>query len=372
MKVSFVDLQAQWAEIETPARAAIDRVLASCAFAGGPEVEAFEQDFAAYCGTSEAVGVGSGTAALEIVLRALGVTPHDEIILPANTFIATAEAVALAGAKPVLVDVDPHTANMDPEKFADAITSHTRAVIPVHLFGQPAHMTDIAAIAKERGLFILEDASQAQGATWEGRRTGSLGHAAAFSFYPSKNLGACGEAGAVTTDNPELAERVRMIRDHGSQRKYHHELLGMNERMDGLQGALLAVKLRYLDEWNDRRRERADQYRQLLADHDISTITELPQAHGVEHLFVVRLPESQRDAVAEALKERGIGTGVHYPLPIHLQPAFAELPYHEGAFPVSEQLAREMLSLPMHPYLTSDEVSYVVQSLVEVIANPVV
>ncbi|MDP7277456.1 MAG: DegT/DnrJ/EryC1/StrS family aminotransferase [Planctomycetaceae bacterium] len=362
MNVPFVDLSSVHQPLAGALTAAIDRVMASSAFAGGPEVEAFETSFATYCGTDYCVGVGSGTAALELVLRAAGVGSGDEVIVPVNTFVADAEAVLLAGATPVFVDVDAGTGLVDGEAVAAAVGENTAAILPVHLYGQPAAMAPLQALAARQGLLLVEDACQAHGAGDDGRRVGSLGDAAAFSFYPSKNLGALGEAGCVTTDDATLAGRLRMLRDHGSRERYRHELLGRNDRMDGLQAAALGIKLPHLDGWNARRRELAARYRRgLAAVEGVVCLAEREAAEHVFHLFVVRV--SQRDRVREGLQAAGIGTGIHYPVPLHLQPCCAQLGYREGAFPVAETLAGEILSLPMFPGLSDDQVDRVIGEL---------
>lgn len=366
MQVPFLDLKAQYTTLRPEADEAIGRVLASCAFAGGPEVEAFEKAFANYCEVDECMGVGSGTGALELILRAYGIGPGDDVITAANTFFATAEAISLVGARPVLIDADEGTALMDHKLLEKAITSQTKAVIPVHLFGQPADMDSILEIARKYKLIVIEDSCQAHGARYKGRKTGSLSDSAAFSFYPGKNLGAYGEAGAVTTNDPHIAERIRMLRDHGMPRKYQHELVGRNDRMDGIQGAILGVKLRHLDGWNEARRRHAAQYRSLLGDCDrIKLIKERGDSQPVYHLFVARVTD--RDRVLSELKEAGIATGIHYPIPIHLQRAYEFLGYKEGSFPVSETLALEMISLPMFAELSQEQICFVADTLKRVV-----
>ena len=367
MQVPFVDLAAQFAEIESEVRSAIDRVFEYCAFAGGPAVvEEFELRFAQYCGAAHCVAVGSGSAALEVLLRAYGVGPGDEVILPVNTFVAAAEAISLLGARAVFVDVHADTANLHPELLTAAVSSRTKGIIAVHLYGQPADMEPILSLASRHGLFVIEDSSQAHGALCNGRRVGSLADAAAFSFYPSKNLGAYGEAGCITTNDPGTAKRVRMLRDHGASSKHHYDLIGRNDRMDGIQGAVLSVKLQYLDRWNQQRRARAEQYRSALCVHPhIRLFSEMAGCAPVYHLFVVRVPE--RDRVRQALREKGIMTGIHYPIPLHLQPAYKRLGYTKGAFPVSETLASEVLSLPMYAELKPQQVAYVADELMNIV-----
>ena len=362
MPVPFVDLSIQLRALDQPLLGAIDRVLASCAFAGGPEVEAFESAFAEFCGTRDCVGLGSGTGALELLLRAAGIGPGDEVILPVNTFVADAEAILLAGATPVFVDVEEETSLINLEATAAAVNGQTAAILPVHLYGQPVDMSSLQHLAAGKGLLLIEDACQAHGARRGSRRAGSLGDAAAFSFYPSKNLGALGEAGCVTTDDRALAERLRMLRDHGSRERYVHELLGRNDRMDGLQAAVLGVKLPQLEDWNERRRDRAAQYRQGLEEiAGVRCLQEQDGGEHVYHLFVVRVAE--RDRVQRSLAEIGVGTGIHYPLPLHTQPCCTHLGYSEGEFPVAEKLATEILSLPMFPELQPRQVDEVLEGL---------
>ena len=353
MIVPFLDLPAQHTELRRELAEVFERVLSSCAFAGGPEVEAFEQAFGAYCGVTHCVGVSSGTAALELLLDAYGVGPGDEVITPAHTFFATAEAVSLVGATPVFVDVRNTTALMDSSLLQRAITPRTKAIIPVHLYGQPADMEPILAIARKHELVVIEDSCQAHGASYRGERTGSLAHAAAFSFYPGKNLGACGEAGAVTTNDAAIATTVRMLGDHGSRRKYEHELVGHNHRMDGLQAGFLRVKLAHLDSWNRKRRAHAARYRELLGNiPGVTFLHEEEGSEGVYHLFVIRV--AGRDAVQLKLAEAGVATLIHYPVPVHRQAAYRQLSVPMGSLPVSERIAAETLSLPMFPDLSQE------------------
>jgi dTDP-4-amino-4,6-dideoxygalactose transaminase len=361
MKVLLVDLAATHSEIAEELRSAIDIVFETSAFAGGPAVQEFEAKFAEYCGTEHCVAVGSGTAALEILLRAYAIGPGDEVILPAHTFVATAAAISLVGAKPVFVDVRDTTANLDPALLAAAISDSTRAIIPVHLYGQPAEMAPIVELARQRDILVIEDACQAHGATYRGKRVGSLGNAAAFSFYPTKNLGAAGEAGGITTNDNEVAKRARMLRDHGSNRKYCHELVGRNDRIDGIQAGVLCVKLAHLDRWNEMRRNVAIGYREGLANSNVRLLSVADGCDHVYHLFVIRV--SNRDRVMALLKEQGIHTGIHYPVPLHLQLAFADLGYQEGDFPVTEKLAKEIVSLPMYPHLQAQQVDFVLARL---------
>ncbi len=367
MNVPFLDLKAQYLTMKDEIDTAIQAVLEKTAFAGGPFVAQFEEEFAAYCGRKHGVGVGNGTDALWFALLALGIGPGDEVITAANTFIATAEAISFCGAKPVFVDVCPITYNMDPAGLEAAFTDKTAAVIPVHLFGQMADLDPIAEIAKARGIPIVEDASQAHGATYRGQTPGTIGDAACFSFYPGKNLGAYGEAGGIVTDSDDLAARARMLRDHGQSKKYHHEAVGWNGRMDGIQGAVLSVKLKRLDAISDARRRHAQTYRSLLADIDGITLpVEADYAKHVYHVYAVRV--ANRDAVMETLKSKGIGCGIHYPVPLHLQAAYKDLGYSEGDFPVAEQSANEYLSLPMFPELTEEQIRYVADELRQAVA----
>ena len=361
MNVPFVDLQAQYRSIKSEIDAAIQRVLDTSAFVLGREVEAFERAFADYVGARECVGVSNGTAAIQLALMACGVGQGQEVIVPANTFFATAEAVSTAGAKPVFVDCDADSYTIDPNKIESAISERTRAIIPVHLYGQPADLDPVFEIAARRNLFVIEDAAQAHGALYRGRRVGALARAGCFSFYPGKNLGAYGEGGAVVTNDLEVARRVRLLRDHGSERKYHHELVGYNFRLEGIQGAVLSVKLKYLDAWNDRRRAHAARYRELLAPLDASGALTLPResqyARHVYHLFVVQT--NARDELQRRLSEAGVQTGIHYPVPVHLQPAYAALGHREGDFPQTEAQSRRVLSLPMFAELTDEQIEHV-------------
>jgi dTDP-4-amino-4,6-dideoxygalactose transaminase len=349
--VPFVDLRAQLARIRPEIDEAVASVLASGAFVGGDEVRGLEREFAAFCGAAHACAVANGTDALHLALRAYGVGPEDEVVTVANTFIATGEAVLLAGAKPVFVDVEAATHTMDPAKLEAAITPRTRLILPVHLYGHPADMTAIGAVAERHGLPVLEDAAQAHGAEWRGRRAGALGHAACFSFYPTKNLGAFGDAGMVTSSDAEFIGRVRQIANHGAgAHRYDNVVLGTNSRLDALQAAVLRVKLRHLPRWNAERRERAAAYsRALEGVPGIVLPREREGARSAWHLYTVRLAE--RDAAAAHLQANGIGTAIHYPRPIHLQPALAVAGGRPGDLPVSEQLSREVLCLPLYPEL---------------------
>lgn len=360
--VPFVDLRAQYATIRDEARAAMDAVLERGDFILGGAVETFERSFAAYCGVEHAVGLDSGLSALEIALRALDIGPDDEVITAANSFIASALPISTVGATPVLVDVDERTYNLDVARVEAAITPRTRAIMPVHLYGQPADMHALLALAERHGLAVVEDACQAHGARYHGERVGSLGHVAAFSFYPAKNLGAYGDGGALVTNDPAIAERARSFRNYGSKRKYHHEILGSNRRLDTLQAAVLNVKLPRLDDWNEGRRQAAARYDTLLADAGVVVPARSDGVDHAYHLYVVR--STDRDGLQAHLAREGIATGIHYPLPIHLQPAYRDLPYQRGDFPVTERIAGEILSLPMYAELSAAQVERVADAIV--------
>jgi dTDP-4-amino-4,6-dideoxygalactose transaminase len=359
--VPFLDLPAGQAEVRPQLNAAWRRVLASNRLILGPEVEAFEAAFAAYCGAAHCVGVGNGLDALTLILRALAIGPGDEVIVPSNTYIATWLAVTRIGAKPVPVEPDPATFNLDPGRVGSALTSRTRAIMPVHLYGQPADMAPIAKFAVRHGLAIVEDAAQAHGATYRGRRVGTLGTAAAFSFYPTKNLGALGDAGAVVTDDAALAGRIRRLANYGSREKYRNEVAGVNSRLDELQAAVLHVKLRALDGWNRQRQVAAERYRSLLADVGVCVPAVPSWIRPVWHLFVIRSPK--RDRLQLLLREAGIETMIHYPIPPHLQPAYAGLGLPEGSLPIAERLHREVLSVPFWPQISEAQQLRVVEAL---------
>src|SRR5450631_3387410 len=361
IRVPYLDLKAQYQSIKPEIDAAIARVLDSGQFVLGSEVAGFEQEFATYCGAAECIALNSGTSALHLALLAAGVGPGDEVITVPFTFVASVAAVTYSGARPILVDIDPRTFTMDPAAIEAAITSRTKAIIPVHLYGQPADMDPIMEIARRRGLVVIEDAAQAHGAKYKGRPVGSIGDMACFSFYPGKNLGAYGEGGAVTTSNAEYAGTIRMLRDWGQDRKYHHVLRGFNYRMEGFQGAILRVKLRHLEKWTEARRAVVSQYNQLLADAGVERPTEMPWARHVYHVYTLRTED--RDGLQAALQAEGIQTGIHYPVPAHLQPAYADLGYGRGAFPQSEKAATEVLSLPLYPEITDDQIQRVSQAL---------
>ena len=352
--IPLVDLQAQYATIRPRILAALSDALEGMHLTLGPNVRAFEEEFAAYCGARFCIGTGSGTDALVLALWAAGIGPGDEVIVPAHTFIATAEAVSITGARPVIVDVDPVSRCLDPAKLHAAIDERTRAVIPVHMHGQMADLNAILPIARRHGLLVIEDAAQAHGAELGGRRAGSIGDIGCFSFYCSKNLGAYGEAGAVTTSDEDLAERLRLLRDHGQAGRYQHVSFGTNSRLDELQAAILRVKLSYLDEWNAARRHRAAQLRDLLAGSQLELPSEAPGRRHVYHHYAVLAHD--RDRLQAALTESGIGSAIHYPTPLHLQPPYQCLGYHEGDFPVAERIAASVLSLPMYAELTDQQI----------------
>jgi dTDP-4-amino-4,6-dideoxygalactose transaminase len=351
--IPFVDLKAQYRAIKPEVDAAILSVLESCEFTLGSEVRAFEEEFAAYCQARYGIGVNSGTSALHLALLAAGVGPGDEVITVPFTFIATVSAIAYTGATPVFVDIDPRTFNMDVAAIEAAITPRTKAIMPVHLYGRPADVDPIVEIARRRGLVVIEDAAQAHGAEYRGRRAGSLGDMACFSFYPGKNLGAYGEGGIVVTESPDYTRTLRMLRDWGAEKKYQHVLKGYNYRMEGIQGAVLRVKLRHLERWTEGRRAAAARYDDLLADGGVVTPEPTTRDRHVYHIYAVRT--DRRQELQDALHAESIQTGVHYPIPVHLQPAFADLGYRAGCFPHAERAAHEVLSLPMFPELTPEQ-----------------
>lgn len=361
-QVPFLDLKAHHAPRRAEFLAAIGEVIDSGAFAGGPFVAKFEQEFAAFCDTPFAIGVGNGTDAIWLALLALGVGPGDEVITVPNTFMATAEAISYCGAFPVFVDIDPQTYTMNPAQLEAAISNRTRAIVPVHLFGQMADMDPILEIADRHGIPVVEDACQAHGAEYKGRKAGSLGAAGCFSFYPGKNLGAFGEGGAVVTSNENLKQKIQALRDHGQSRKYHHSMIGWNARMDGIQGAVLRLKLEHLAENNDRRRAHARAYTQALSSvNGLITPHEAAYGRHVYHLYVIRVAE--RDRVLADLSDRGVQCGIHYPIPVHLQEAYQSLGFQRGSMPVAERCAEESLSLPMFPELTEDQIDLVVREV---------
>ncbi len=359
--IPLVDLQAQYAAIQDEIDAAIRRVVQSANFIMGPEVHNFEEAFARFVGCAEAVGVASGTAALHLALLACGIGPGDEVITTPFTFYATAEAIVQAGATPIFVDIRPDTYNMDPEKLPAAITPRTRAIIPVHLFGQPADMDPILAVARQHGLWVIEDAAQAHAADYRGRRCGSIGDLACFSFFPSKNLGCYGDGGMVTTNDPTLAARIRRLRDHGRVSKYEHVEPGWGYRLDALQAAILAAKLPHLEQWTEQRRAAARRYAELLQDSEVILPVELPGNRHVYHLYVIRTP--RRDELYQHLAAQGIGVGIHYPLPLHLQPVHRNMGWGPGSFPVAEFVANEVLSLPLYAEITPEQQARVASAL---------
>jgi dTDP-4-amino-4,6-dideoxygalactose transaminase len=362
-QVPFVDLGAQYRTIAAEIDEAVSKVIRETDFILGREVRLFEEEFARFCEVQYAIGVDSGTSALELALRAYDIGPGDEVITVANSFIASALAISHASATPVLVDVDRQTYTMDVSAVEKAITPRTKAIIPVHLYGQPADMDPILQLAQRHQLVVVEDACQAHGARYKGKRVGSLGHAAAFSFYPGKNLGAYGDGGAVVTNDRDTAKRLEMLRNYGQQEKYHHMFRGYNRRLDTLQGAVLRIKLKYVEKWNAARRQNANRYRLLLEKSEVITPNEASYAESVWHLYVIRV--NQRDALKDYLVSRGISCGIHYPFPIHLQPAYRDLGYKKGDFPVTEDYAQRIISLPMYAELTPELMRFVAQGVLE-------
>jgi len=371
--IPSVDLSGQYRVIAAELEAAVKEVLASGRYIGGPLVSEFEAQFAAYLGATECVACNSGTDALYLALRALQIGPRDEVITTPFTFIATAEAISAVGATPVFVDIDPVTFNLDLEQLSAAVTAQTRAIIPVHLFGQPVNMTRLMAIANSHGLAVIEDCAQATGGEWAGQKLGTIGHVGCFSFYPTKNLAACGDAGAVITSDRAIASTVRQLRDHGRRQGYEHEHTGINSRLDAIQAAILKIKLKYLDRWNEQRRQIASRYHQLLQPlADIIRPQEISGGLTVWNQYTIRVksqaknsPISQRDRVRSQLQQQGVSTMVYYPLPLHLQPVYKDLRYQAGQLPVAEQACREVLSLPMFPELDSQQQAIVVDRLID-------
>jgi dTDP-4-amino-4,6-dideoxygalactose transaminase len=360
MHVPFVDLHAQHAAIRGEVERAVRELLDRGDFILGGEVDRFEADYAAFIGARHAIGVGTGLSAIELALRAFGISSGDEVITPANTFIATVLAIVGVGATPVFVDMDPATYGIDARAIGAAVTSRTRAIVPVHLYGQPVDLDAVMAVANRHNLLVIEDAAQAHGARYKGRRAGSVGHAAAFSFYPSKNLGAIGDGGMITTNDDAAAERIRLLHNYGQRVKYHHSIAGTNSRLDTVQAAVLRIKLPHLDGWNAARRRHADAYAARLAGHVRTPVA----ADGVEHIYHLYVIEvEQRDTVQKQLKARQIDTGIHYPVPAHLQEACASLGYKAGAFPATEAAAARVLSLPMFPELSDRQIEYVADAL---------
>jgi dTDP-4-amino-4,6-dideoxygalactose transaminase len=362
-QVPFVDLAAQYRTISAEVNEAVSKVIRDTDFILGRDVSLFEVEFASFCEAKWAVGVDSGTSALELALRAYEIGPGDEVITAANSFIASALAISHAGATPVLVDVDPDTYTVNVAAIEKAITPCTKGIIPVHLYGHPADMDPIVQLAQRHGLVIIEDACQAHGARYKGKRVGSLGHAAAFSFYPGKNLGGYGDGGIVVTSDQAVAKRLEMLRNYGQKEKYQHMFRGYNRRLDTIQAAILRVKLKHLDEWNEARRQHAKSYRRLLEQSGIVAPYAVAESESVWHLYVIRT--DQRDALKEHLASRGISAGIHYPIPIHLQPAYRDLGYQKGDFPVTEEYARQILSLPMYAELTPELIGRVAETTSE-------
>jgi dTDP-4-amino-4,6-dideoxygalactose transaminase len=355
--IPLLDLKAQYRTIKSELDSAVIRVLENAQFILGPEVSEFEKEFAVYCAAAEAIGVNSGTSALHLALLAAGIGPGDEVITSPFTFVATAAAIVYTGGRPVFVDIDAASFNIDVNRIEAAITPRTRAILPVHLFGQPADMDPIMEIAGRRGLVVIEDAAQSHGAEYKGRRVGSIGEMGCFSFYPGKNLGACGEGGAVVTNHAEYARKIRMLRDWGCEQKYVHVLKGYNYRMEGIQGAILRVKLRHLEQWTEARRAHAVHYNALLGDCGVRLPRVMPYARHVYHVYTIR--SGERDALRAELQRREIQTGIHYPVPVHLQPAYADLGYGRGTFPMAEQAAAEVLALPIYPEMTDSQLQEV-------------
>jgi dTDP-4-amino-4,6-dideoxygalactose transaminase len=371
MKVPFLDLKAHHAPMIDEINSAIRDVIDTGAFAGGPFVSRFEEDFAAYCDAPHAIGVGSGTEALWFVMLALGIGSGDEVITVPNSFMATAEAISYCGATPVFVDVDEQTYTMDADGLEEALTARTKAIIPVQLFGQSSDMDPISEFARKHGLFVIEDAAQAHGAKYKGRTVGTLGDAACFSFYPGKNLGAFGEAGAIVTNNAELDRKMRILRDHGQIQKYHHDMIGWNGRMDGIQGAVLQIKLRNLERGNELRRAHAAYYDEAFKEiGEIIRPVRATWAQHVYHIYALRVQD--RDEVIRSLTKKGSGSGVHYPSPIHLQEAYKSLGYGKGSFPIAERCAAEFLSLPMFPELTTAQLEAVVEGVKDSIVAEII
>jgi dTDP-4-amino-4,6-dideoxygalactose transaminase len=361
MSIPFVDLKAQYQTIKVEIDQAMDRVISNTAFIGGEDLKQFDQEFAAYCGAKACVSVGNGTDALYIALRALGIGAGDEVITVAHTFIATSEAITQVGARAVFVDIEPDTMLMSADAVAAAVTSKTKAIIAVQLYGQPCDMDRVMAIAKEHSLKVIEDGAQAHGASWNGKRVGVLGDVACFSFYPGKNLGAYGDGGAIVSNDEALIKRAKMIANHGRLEKYTHEMEGVNSRLDGLQAAILRVKLPYLDKWNAGRQRVAARYLDKLQGSGVVLPTIRSEANPVWHLFVVRV--KNRDGFQAFLKEKGIATGVHYPIPLHRQQAYEYLNMSVGSLPVTEQVAASIVSLPMYPELSDSAIDEIVQAI---------
>lgn len=363
MTIPFVDLKAQYQSIKEEVHEAIHRVLLNTSFIMGKEVKDFEEAYADYVGAKHCVAVNSGTAAIQVAVQSCGIGAGDEVIIPANTFFATAEGISTAGATPVFVDCDAVSYNIDVTKTEAAITPKTKAIMPVHLYGQSADLDSIFEIAQKYNLIVIEDAAQAHGSLYKNKRVGALGKAGCFSFYPGKNLGAYGEGGAIVTNDDDVAHHARLLRDHGSLKKYYHEIIGYNFRLEGIQGAVLSVKLKHLDKWNDLRREHAARYNTLLKDSGLILPQEMEYARHIYHLYVVQ--SGTRDELMKALNDADIQTGIHYPIPIHLQPAYEFLGHKEGDFPEAERQAKRLLSLPMFAELTNKQIEYVAKHILK-------
>ena len=368
MKVPFLDLKIQYQEIEQEVLPMMTDAMENASFIGGPQVSGFEEEFANFCDSKFCVGVGSGTDALRFALMAVGVCAGDEVITVPNTFIATTEAISQVGAIPVFVDISSDTYNIDVSQIEGKITEKTKAIIPVHLYGQPADMDPILKVAKRHNLAVIEDACQAHGALYENKKAGSMGVAGCFSFYPGKNLGAFGEAGAIVTQDDEIADKIRMIRDHGQEKKYFHQIEGYNGRLDAIQAGVLRIKLKRLENWNRSRMENAAYYNELLSEIPGVTIpVEADFAMSVYHLYVILIDD--RDRLQQFMDDKGIATGLHYPMPLHLQKAYEHLGFKEGAFPVTENVACRLLSLPMYPQLSKEQIQYVADAIKEFISH---
>ena len=367
MEVPFLDLKRQYNGIKDEIKSEIDIVLDNCSYILGSKAAEFEEKFAKFCNTKYVIGVNSGTDALLLALKAYDIGIGDEVILPVNTFIATAEAVSHSGAKPVFVDMDPKTYNIDAKKISGRITGKTKAIIPVHLYGQMADMDEIMNIAKKHNLIVIEDACQAHGAEYKGEKAGSIGNIGCFSFYPGKNLGAYGDAGACVTNDEKIVEKIKKLRDHGSSVKYHHEYIGYNSRLDGIQGAVLSVKLKHLPKWLEQRRKNAQLYNKYLGGSSIITPFEPSWSKAAYHLYVIQT--DNRDAVMKKLSEKKIACMIHYPIPIHMQKAYSFSGYKEGDFPEAEKYAKKIISLPMCPELTEEQIKFVCEQLKEIVAE---
>ncbi|MBP5976807.1 DegT/DnrJ/EryC1/StrS family aminotransferase [Brasilonema sp. CT11] len=367
--VPAFDIKQQYTIIEAEVSAAVLEVLASGRYIGGPIVAGFEQQFAAYIGVTECVTCNSGTDALFLALKALNIGAGDEVITTPFTFIATAEVISAVGAKPVFVDIDETTFNLDVNQVAAAITRHTKAVIPVHLFGQPVDMAALMKVAKAHNLIVIEDCAQSTGANWVGQKVGSIGHIGCFSFYPTKNLGACGDGGAITTNDPEIAARLRFLKEHGQKNRYQCEEIGVNSRLDAMQAAILQIKLRYLDFWNNQRRQVAVRYHQYLNQiPGLIVPQELAGGMGVWNQYTIRVQDNKRDSIQSLLQQRGVNTMIYYPRPLHLQPVYENLGYKDGQLPVAQQASQEVLSLPMFPELSEEQQNHVIYSLKDCLA----